>query len=65
MQKFYKAIKSALIKGESRTVETDITTGEKTVVQSGEIGIFGNVLREEFIPRPQLVLCGAGHVSKA
>ncbi|MEG1699168.1 MAG: XdhC/CoxI family protein [Oscillospiraceae bacterium] len=65
MQKFYKAIKSALTKGESRTVETDITTGEKTVVQSGEIGIFGNVLREEFIPRPQLVLCGAGHVSKA
>ena len=63
MHHFYQTVANRLDKGQSCIVQTNLNTGEKTLCESGEEGVFGNIYREIFYPRPTLVLCGGGHVS--
>lgn len=65
MQNFYKSVARQLSRGSEVTMETNIKTGEKAIVNKGAAGISGDILREHLMPKPLLILCGAGHVAKS
>lgn len=63
---FYNELCKKMASFETAYIKTSLQTGEKAFISKTEhIGLDTNFLTEEIAPKQNLVICGAGHVSKA